>query len=49
MIRSAGYTRPIIGGDIIAKRVLSRVEVSESNLVALLNNTCNTIAILFDG
>jgi hypothetical protein len=49
MIRSAGYTRQIIGGDIIAKRVLSRVEVSESDLVALLNATCNTIAILFDG
>jgi hypothetical protein len=48
MIRFTGYTGPIIGGDIIAKYILSRVEVSENNLVALLNNTCNIIAILFD-
>jgi hypothetical protein len=49
MIRSAGYTRQIIRGDIITKYILSRVKVSESNLVALLNNTCNTITISFDG
>jgi hypothetical protein len=49
MIRSAGYTRQIIRGDTITKRVLSRVEVSESDLVALLNTTCNIIAISFDG
>ena len=49
MIRSTRYTRQIIRGDIITKRILSRVEVSESNLVALLNNTCNIITILFNG
>jgi hypothetical protein len=45
MIRSAGYTRQIIRGDTITKRVLSRVKVSKSDLVALLNTTCNTITV----
>jgi len=48
MIRSTGYTRQIIEGDIITKYILSRVEVSESNLVALLNTTYNIITILFN-
>ena len=48
MICSTGYTRQIIRGNTITKRILSRVKVSKSNLVVLLNNTYNTIAILFD-
>jgi len=49
MIRSAGYTGKIVGGDTVAKRVLGRVEVSENDLIALLDRTCVTIAISFDG
>jgi hypothetical protein len=47
MICSTGYTRKIVGGDTIAKRILGRVEVFKNNLIALLDRTCVTIAILF--
>ena len=49
MIRSTGYTRKIIRGDTIAKRILSRVKVSKKDLITLLDHTCVIIAILFDG
>ena len=49
MIRSTGYTGKIIGGDTITKRIHGRVEVSENDLIALLDRTCVTIAISFDG
>ena len=48
MIRSTGYTRKIIRGDIITKRILGRVEVSENDLIALLDRTYVIITILFD-
>jgi hypothetical protein len=51
MIRSAGYTGKIVGGDTIAKRipVLGRVEVAEKDPISLLGRTCVTITISFDG
>jgi hypothetical protein len=49
MIRSVGYTRKIVRGDTIAKRILGRVKVSKNDLIALLDRTYVTIAILFDG
>jgi hypothetical protein len=49
IIRSIGYTGKIIGGDTITKYILGRVEVSENNLIALLDRTYITITILFDG
>jgi hypothetical protein len=49
MVRSAGYTGKIIGGDTIVKRIYSRVGVSEKDLIHLLDCTWVTIAISFDG
>jgi len=49
MIRSTGYTRPIIRGDIIANRVNKKLEASEKDLIALLERTSVIVAISFDG
>jgi hypothetical protein len=48
MIRSTGYTRKIIRGDTITKRILSRVKVSKNNLITLLDHTYITIIISFN-
>ena len=49
MIRFTKYTRKIIRGDIIMKHILSRVKVSENDLITLLDYTYVIITILFDG
>jgi hypothetical protein len=49
MIRLTGFTRSIVKGDIIANRVHERVKVLEKDLIALLERTCATVAILFNG
>ena len=49
IIRFIRYTKKIVKGDTIAKHILSRVKVSKNDLIALLDYTCVTIAISFDG
>jgi len=49
MIHSTGYTKSIVKGDTIASRVHNRVEVSEKDLIDLLDRTCVTVALSFDG
>jgi hypothetical protein len=49
MICFAEYTGKIVEDDTVAKRILNKVKVSENNLIALLDRTCVTITISFDG
>jgi hypothetical protein len=49
IIRSIGYTGKTVKGDAIADRVTQRLIVSERDLLSLLERTCITVAISFDG
>lgn len=49
MIKAAGYTGRIVKGDTIAERVQAKSEMSEKDLTSLLDRTCSTLAISFDG
>jgi hypothetical protein len=49
MIKAAGYTGKIVKGDTIAERVQDKFEASEKDLISLLDRTCTTLAISFDG
>jgi len=49
MIRSVGYTRKIVKGDVIVDRVAQKLIVSERDLLSLLECTCTIVVILFDG
>jgi hypothetical protein len=49
MVRSTGYTGPIIGGDIVANCVNKKLEASEKDLITLLERTSVIVAISFDG
>jgi hypothetical protein len=49
MIKSAGHTRKIVKADTISSRVYKKLEVCEKDLIALLERTCSTVALSFDG
>jgi hypothetical protein len=49
MIRSTGYTKEIIRADAISNRIHNRVQASEIDIIDLLERTCSTVAISFDG
>jgi len=49
MIRSVGYTGKIVKGDVITDQVTQRLIISERDLLSLLERTCTTVAISFDG
>jgi hypothetical protein len=49
MIKAAGYTTPIIKGDTIAARVHERAIACDKDLINLLDRTCLTVALSFDG
>jgi hypothetical protein len=49
MIKSVGHTGKIVKADTIADQVHKRLEVSKEDLIDLLDRTCTTVAILFDG
>ena len=49
MIKAAGYTRKIVKGDTIIERVQDKFKASKKDLISLLDRTCTTLAILFDG
>jgi hypothetical protein len=49
MIKAAGYTGKIVKGDAISAQVYQKLKVCEKDLIALLDHTCSTVAISFDG
>jgi hypothetical protein len=49
IIKSTEHTRKIVKADTIADRVYKRLEVSKEDLIDLLDCTCTTVAISFDG
>jgi len=49
MIRSTGYTKEIIRADAISNRIYDRVQATEMDIIDLLERTCSTVAISFDG
>jgi hypothetical protein len=49
MICSTGYTKEIIRADAISNRIYDRVQASKIDIIDLLEYTCSTVAILFNG
>ena len=49
IIKTAGYTGKIVKGDTIAQRIQDKFVVCKKDLISLLDRTCITLAISFDG
>jgi hypothetical protein len=48
MIRSIGYTKKIVKGDVITDQVTQRLIISKRDLLSLLERTYTIVVILFD-
>jgi hypothetical protein len=49
MMKAAGYTNNIIKAEAITRRIYDRAAIADKDLIGLLDRTCSTVALSFDG
>jgi hypothetical protein len=49
MMKAAGYTNNIIKAEAITRRIYDRAAITDKDLIGLLDRTCSTVTLSFNG